>query len=187
MADADSTLLARGLLFRTGRRLGAMKSAAAKIGISLDSYVERIADGEKWCTACSDWHQRGAFTADRTRWDGLAARCSEAANRHARERYVPRPMPRGRFYVPGRDGDRKQARARVNHRVRLGLIPSPNDLPCVDCSHLRGKDGGRRHEYDHYLGYAAKHHFDVQAVCSQCHARRSVERGEYRGRRKKGI
>jgi rubredoxin len=70
---------------------------------------------------------------------------------------------------PGRDGDRLQARARVNQAVQKGDIPAPCDLPCKDCGHVY-EPGERRHEYDHHLGYSAKHHLDVESVCTLCHA-----------------
>ena len=70
-----------------------------------------------------------------------------------------------------RDGDRKQARQRINVEVRSGRRPHPNNLPCADCGHV-WKEGERRHEYDHYLGYDAKHHYDVQSVCTLCHSLR---------------
>lgn len=76
----------------------------------------------------------------------------------------PGPAPK-----PPRDGDREQARQRVNVEVRSGRRAHPNTLPCVDCQHL---GGDRRHEYDHHLGYAAAHHYDVEPVCTRCHARR---------------
>lgn len=78
----------------------------------------------------------------------------------------PGPAPQ-----PACDGDKKQARHRVNVLVRTGKIPHPNDLPCADCSH-EWKAGERRHEYDHHKGYKAKHHEDVEAVCTTCHAQR---------------
>jgi hypothetical protein len=40
-------------------------------------------------------------------------------------------------------------------------------------------EGESRHEYDHPHGYDAEHHYDVEAVCTKCHFRRGVERGEY--------
>ena len=70
-----------------------------------------------------------------------------------------------------RDGDKKQARQRINVEVREGRRPHPNAMPCHDCGHV-WSDGERRHEYDHFLGYAAEHHYDVQAVCTKCHAAR---------------
>ncbi len=78
----------------------------------------------------------------------------------------PGPAP-----MPARDGDKQQARQRINVEVRTGYRAHPNDLACVDCSHVHVQ-GERRHEYDHYLGYAAEHHGSVQSVCTTCHAAR---------------
>lgn len=36
--------------------------------------------------------------------------------------------------------------------------------------------GERRHEYDHFKGYAAEHHLDVESVCTICHSKRDSER-----------
>lgn len=55
------------------------------------------------------------------------------------------------------------------------VLPDPNDVACVDCGHLGPE---RRHEYDHYLGYAPEHHDDVEATCSLCHNERGRSRGE---------
>jgi hypothetical protein len=57
--------------------------------------------------------------------------------------------------------------------VEIGVLPSPNEIPCVDCGH-HGR--GPRHEYDHPRGYASRHHEVVEAVCSRCHHRRSKKR-----------
>jgi len=82
----------------------------------------------------------------------------------------PGPAPR-----PPRDGDKEQARQRINVEVRTGRRPPANDLPCVDCGHV-WKPGQRRHEYDHHLGYAAENHGDVEPVCTSCHAARDSTR-----------
>lgn len=73
--------------------------------------------------------------------------------------------------MPPRDGDKIQARQRINVEVRTGYRPHPNTLPCTDCGHVYAP-GERRHEYDHHLGYAAEHHYDVEPVCSTCHSNR---------------
>lgn len=78
----------------------------------------------------------------------------------------PGPAP-----MPPRDGDKEQARQRINVEVRTGYRLHPNTLPCADCGHV-WRLGERRHEYDHHRGYAAEHHYDVIAVCTTCHARR---------------
>lgn len=80
----------------------------------------------------------------------------------------PGPAP-----MPARDGDKVQARQRVNVEVRAGRRPHPNELPCADCGHV-WEIGERRHEYDHHLGYAAEHHLDVEPVCTTCHAVRDA-------------
>lgn len=81
----------------------------------------------------------------------------------------------GMRHVAARDGDKKQARARVNHLVRTGRMPHPSTLPCTDCGHA---GEGRLHEFDHHLGYAAEFHESVEIVCCKCHRARSVARGE---------
>lgn len=78
----------------------------------------------------------------------------------------PGPAP-----MPSRDGDKTQARQRVNVEVRMGRRPHPNALACKDCGHV-WEPGDRRHEYDHHLGYMAAHHYDVEPVCTLCHAKR---------------
>lgn len=73
---------------------------------------------------------------------------------------------------PARDGDKQQARHTVRHHVSQGWLPRASTLPCVDCG-LPARD------YDHYLGYDAVHHLDVQPVCRRCHQLRNVARGEW--------
>lgn len=84
----------------------------------------------------------------------------------------PGPAPQ-----PARDGDKLQARQRINVEVRTGRRPHPNRLSCTDCGHVWRK-GERRHEYDHHKGYAAAHHLDVEAVCTVCHRGRVDDRKE---------
>ena len=160
-------------------REGAQKINARRLGMTLQQYQQRVASGEKHCSNCQRWHKQSAFGSDRSRGDGLEMSCKESRNARSRAAYVPsyRVIPNGRSLVPARDGDKLQARRRVNYFVEAGLLPQPNELPCVDCGH-EWRSGERRHEYDHHLGYAAKHHEHVEAVCSQCHHKREqVKRG----------
>jgi 5-methylcytosine-specific restriction endonuclease McrA len=59
-----------------------MKVAAGRIGVSLEEYEHRLAEGLKWCRACRDWHSRGEFFSDASRTDGLSSVCS--ASRHVK-------------------------------------------------------------------------------------------------------
>lgn len=67
---------------------------------------------------------------------------------------------------------KRSARGRANYLVASGKIPSPKDLPCVDC-------GLPAEQYDHYLGYEEDHWEDVQPVCKTCHGSRATARGEF--------
>ncbi len=129
----------------------------------------------KWCRGCQDHVHRSLFGIDRSRHDGLNAVCRRCKNSDGRGRYIPRPRPHGgRRFVFARDGDKKQARRRVNYLVEAGLIPSAASLPCNDCGDVSGDS---RHEYDHHKGYASQHHESVEAVCAGCHHRRESDRG----------
>lgn len=156
---------------------GAIKVAAARCGITVAEYNLRVATNEKWCTRCKRWHLRSEFGNDSSRFDGLASTCARSRDAHRAATYIPkiRISKRGARYAVARAGDKKQARARVNHLVHIGLLPNPNTLPCARCGHL-GTD--RRHEYDHLYGYDAEHQEDVQSLCTVCHSAVSVERGE---------
>lgn len=88
---------------------------------------------------------------------------------------VPPPPKRPRQRPERRDGDRKQARRRVHYLVRAGRLPRASDVPCTDCGHICGEDG-TPHHYDHYRGYDAAHHEDVQVVCAPCHYKRDRRR-----------
>ena len=143
----------------TGRTLGAMKTAAKRIGIDLAGYASRLARGERWCTGCKAWHHASRFSLDRSRGLGLSAQCLLAKRRPRTKR---RP-------------ERETARYEVNLAVRYGRLPRANDVPCTDCAHT-WKSGERRHEYDHHLGYEPEHRLHVQAVCTLCHADREKRR-----------
>lgn len=158
-------------------REGAEKVAAAKCGVPVDEYRRRVAAGEKHCHACRRWKPIGSFGADSTRYDGLAAICTVCRSAKAKAKRVPkaRKSKAGERFVPAREGDKLQARARVNRLIKIGRLAKPGSLPCFDCGHTGTE---RRHEYDHFEGYSADKQECVQVVCSVCHAARSRQRGE---------
>lgn len=77
--------------------------------------------------------------------------------------------------MPTRDGDRLQARRRINYLVEQGLIPAPGDLPCFDCADAVWANS-YRHEYDHACGYDGENQLYVEPVCSRCHHIREEDR-----------
>lgn len=156
-----------------GSSLGITKIAAKRCGLPLDAYLAKVTAGEKRCTACKQWKLVGEFGVDQHRGDGRAATCLACRKVRFRATYVPHPLDPGESGPdpkPPRDGDKMQARRRINVEVRTGRRPHPNKLPCTFCGHI-WKRGERRHEYHHHLGYKSEHHYDVIALCTICHAR----------------
>ncbi len=156
---------------------GAIIVAAAAIGCSVEEYKRHLQLGEKHCTSCKEWHPAELFGRDGSRKDGLAAACRDSRKRSAPARRIPIEMQKhkGPRASSPRSGDKRQARRRINVLVRTGKLARPSTLPCFDCGHICGSDK-RRHEYDHYRGYEAQFHYDVQAVCSRCHHTRERKR-----------
>ena len=131
------------------------------------------------CSACRKDKPLTDFAVDNSRPLGRTYVCRPCRNERTRNKYVPigKPLFYGPPPHPPRDGDKKQARQRVNVLVRTKKIPPPNALPCFDCGHIH-TPGERRHEYDHYLGYGPAHHLHVQPVCTNYHQQRGLKRGE---------
>lgn len=59
----------------TGQRLSAYKSAAKKVGCSLNHWLKNRAAGKKWCFQCRTWKHHSFFTVDNSRKAGLTCRC----------------------------------------------------------------------------------------------------------------
>lgn len=144
-----------------GSAAGALKTAAKRVGVSVAAYIEKTDGGLKWCTAHKDWHSVSDFPVDRSRTDGRKAKCLAA--------------DRGKPRHP-RDPMRERARNAVFRAVKVGRLPHPNSVPCMDCGHEYSA-GERRHEHDHHLGYEPERNLDVQAVCTLCHADREKKCG----------
>ena len=161
-----------------GNAEGAIKRLAGRAGISVGEYRSRMDRDQRRCTVCKEWRRACFFGQEASRADGIARTCQECRRGKYRLNYRPIEdrKPYGPAPLAARDGDRLQARHKVNHLIDAGKIPDPNSLPCVDCGHLYAS-GQPRHEYDHYLGYGGAHHEDVQPVCVPCHHRRERERG----------
>lgn len=138
-----------------------------------------IAWTDRACSRCDVIKGAEGFHSDKSHRDGRTSVCRQCRNIHARSNYTVKDQPErhGPLPAPGRDGDKLQARHRVNRAILAGDLPPPNCLPCIDCNHV-WRTGERRHEYDHHLGYAAQHHLCVQPVCTLCHSKRDNARAK---------
>lgn len=58
-----------------GSKIGAIKVAARRIGVSIEEYISKRDAGLKWCYQCKSWVSIIDFTVDRNRSDGLSAVC----------------------------------------------------------------------------------------------------------------
>jgi hypothetical protein len=158
-------------------KIGGSKVAAGKLGISVEKYIQNVQSGLKWCSACRSWLQSDCFGKDKSSFDGKNSRCKICQRALYQKRYKPIPIeqrkPRGFTTKPSRDGDKNQARAKVNYAVTCNKLPHARNVPCFDCGHI-GSD--RLHEYDHYKGYDAINHLEVECVCVPCHVKRGRDR-----------
>lgn len=148
-------------------REGAIKIAAKKAGLSVAEYSEFIANGLKKCTICKQWKTIDNFVPDKSRHDGISPRCNICGTAIWR-----RASMKSNKRLDRRDGDKSQARKRINSDVENGLRPAANDLYCAMCGH-KGPD--RRHEYHHAMGYGKEHHYDVLPLCSKCHGKTRIK------------
>lgn len=172
----------------TQTNLGGAKSAATRIGISLEEYQHNLKSGLKWCSGCRNFKNRDFFSSSRGKGDGKHYLCKDCSRIKGRDRYRLKPKeqrlipkeqqkPKGSPIKPPRDGDKRQARRSVNREVAKGNLPHVSKVPCADCGHL-GSD--RLHEYDHFRGYAGAYHLEVECVCISCHVKREKQRRKKR-------
>jgi hypothetical protein len=62
-----------------------LKSEAARAGVGVGEYQDRLRQGLLWCYRCQDWHQAEAFPADARRHSGRAGSCHQAILAAARD------------------------------------------------------------------------------------------------------
>jgi hypothetical protein len=60
-----------------GSRLGTLKVAAKRIGMSFDEYMDKLNAGLKRCWKCGRWLPADRFCLDATRGDGRDPRCDQ--------------------------------------------------------------------------------------------------------------
>ncbi|NES68833.1 MAG: HNH endonuclease [Okeania sp. SIO2D1] len=61
-------------------KIGALRIAAQKIGVTLEEYIANKKVGLKWCTKCKQWKHIENFGKDKSRYDGLNSICKSCKN-----------------------------------------------------------------------------------------------------------
>jgi len=64
----------------TGHMLGAYKSAAHKIGCSIEEWIARRVAGNKWCFRCRSWKSGALFSIDASRGGGRSSTCKSCTS-----------------------------------------------------------------------------------------------------------
>lgn len=77
-----------------GSKVGVLKIAAKRIGVSYDEYLEKINSGMKWCTSCKQFLPIDEFCKDSSQGDGHGTKCSQC--RHSKAKYPDRASWRTR-------------------------------------------------------------------------------------------
>lgn len=114
----------------------------------------------------------GAILTDENRVERGRRLCKTCRSVRQRAAYVKKGHPGRRGWLtPIRDGDKKQARRRINYLVEQGFLPCAADVSCTDCADHLPEPGGR-HEYDHALGYDGVNQLYAEVVCQRCHRNR---------------
>lgn len=101
------------------------RTAAKRAGISLDQYRANVEAGLKFCWRCRGWKPVGSFGIDRSRWDGLAARCV-SCRRPPKQlpliRETPAEYERRRYAT---NADYRHRRRQHVHSRKRGVEPMP--------------------------------------------------------------
>lgn len=143
----------------TGRQLGVLKTAAKRLGLSLEEYLSRKDLGMKCCWQCHEWKPLSAFSLDIHRADQRKAKCL-ACSRVAirRKRRLGRPS-----VTVG-----NQASEAVRLAIQRGKLAPIETQNCQRC-------GYKAEHYHHHIGYAKQHWLDVMPLCISCHQREHYE------------
>ena len=68
-------------------KAGAIKSASKRIGVPVEVYKNKIAQGLKWCCRCKEWKiKEGNFSKNVNRGDGLNNNCRDCTKKQHRDR-----------------------------------------------------------------------------------------------------
>ena len=177
--DREMAVVPLALEKLTGAKKAAIRKTASKAGISVEQYLANEKFGMKWCTDCESFVDQDYFydtsSRGRARKHSYCKSCSRIRSKRANDLRLSTSEEFSKRETFPRDGDKKQARYRVNREVHKGNLPHAQTVACIDCGHV-GSD--KKHHYDHYLGYAGINHLAVECVCVSCHQKRERQRNQ---------
>ncbi len=168
-------------------KIGALKIAAKKVGISFEEYQVKTESGLKWCGTGRHFVPIEEFGFNKLKYDNREPQCLVCSHVKVRINTKGRVSTfKGRSHTPeskekmaqahtgslnhhSKGGVKRMkttraailARRQVNHAIQAGELPRPDTLLCAQC-------GKQAREYHHHLGYAPEHWLDVIPVCSSC-------------------
>ena len=112
----------------SGRVLGTYKSAATKVGCSVEEWMARRGAGDKWCFRCRSWKPGEQFSLDRSRGGGRTSSCKPCtSDASTASRYGMSPADLISF--------------RAVHGGKCGICEA-SDLLYIDHDHRTGKPRG---------------------------------------------
>lgn len=103
----------------------AAKTAAKRLRVPLDEYVQRVSCGLKYCWRCRVWRSRAAFGADRSRGDGLASRCVTCRKKPKQLRLIRPTAAESERLRYASDPDYRFSRRQRVHARKRGVAAMP--------------------------------------------------------------
>lgn len=125
----------------TGRQLGAYKSAAKKVGCTLEQWMAKRKAGLLHCRVCRSWLAADAFVVDRTRSTGRASLCRRCASEKQTSLRYGITVAQLRSMIALQGGicpicERSDERMEVDHCHDSGKV---RDLLCSRCNGALGQ------------------------------------------------
>jgi len=68
-----------------GSKVGVLKIAAKRIGVSYEEYLEKLNSGMKWCTTCKQFLPIEEFCKDASQGDGHGTKCFQCRRRGVKQ------------------------------------------------------------------------------------------------------
>lgn len=104
---------------------GGIRTAAARIGISVADYLSRVAEGQKYCWRCRGWRDGSQFARDSSRWDGRASACFSCRRKPKQLRLIrPTPAESARLHYATDAAFRRRRNQRTAARRRgVEVVP----------------------------------------------------------------